>query len=87
MRLPGWTPRNDRDEVSICGTAVLGDGRSVGVHLTDLSMEGCRVVSTETLLIGQRLDLRVEGFDPGPVSVRWALNDTAGLRFEDGGRS
>ncbi len=87
MRLPGWIPRKDRDEVSICGTATLGDGRSVRVHLTDLSMEGCKVISTETLLIGQRLDLHVEGFDAVPVSVRWALNETAGLRFEDGGRS
>ena len=87
MHLPGWVPRNDRDEVTIYGTAVLGDGRSIRVHLTDLSMEGCKAVSTETLGIGERLDLRIDGFDAVPVSVRWAVNETAGLRFEDGGTS
>jgi hypothetical protein len=84
MRLPGWTPRNDRNDVSINAIAVRSDGREMRVRLIDLSMEGCRIQAADTPQIGERMRLYIEGFEDVSVSVRWSLDGTAGLRFEDG---
>ena len=83
MRLPGWEPRDYRRKTYMSGTLVSADGRAADVKVTDLSQKGCKVSSPEIWRIGARLVLKVDGFEPVPVSVRWALNNKAGLRFED----
>jgi hypothetical protein len=74
--------RSERCNVSMYGVVWLGDGRQFAVELTDLSAEGCKVTTAETLIIGTTVNLVIEGFDEVPASVRWALNGIAGLRFE-----
>lgn len=64
------------------GVIALGDGRQIAVELTDLSAEGCKVTTAETLAIGTSVTLEVDGFDDASASVRWALNGIAGLRFD-----
>ena len=86
-REPGWMSRNDRDGVLLAGTAVLSDGRQVVVQLTNLSREGCRIESEETLPIGERLTLHVEPLAGVAGSVRWSLAGKAGVRFEVGDRA
>ncbi len=83
-RPPGWISRDDRDAVILRGTAVLSDSREVSVRLTNISREGCRVESGESLRIGERLHLRIEALDGIAAVVRWSLEGTAGLRFEGG---
>ena len=83
-RLPGWISRNDRDAVLLSGSAELADGRVVDVQLTDLSKEGCRVQSAETLKIGEQITLNVEAIENVVAVVRWELCGTAGLRFVSG---
>ena len=53
--MPGWTSRDDREAVRLDGRAVLGDGREIDVRVTDLSRNGCRVESGETLRTGERI--------------------------------
>lgn len=83
-RLPGWISRADRDSVTLYGRAVLDEGREVDVRVSDLSKEGCRVQSDETLKIGERITLNVAPLDNVAATVRWELCGTAGVRFVDG---
>lgn len=83
-RLPGWISRADRDAVTLNGRAVLGDGREVDVCVTDLSKEGCRVQSRETLRIGDRITLNAAPLDNVSAIIRWELCGTAGVRFFQG---
>lgn len=83
-RLPGWISRADRDAVTLDGQALLGNGREVEVVVTDLSKEGCRVQSAETLGIGEQITLNVAPLDNIAAIIRWELCGTAGVRFIDG---
>lgn len=83
-REPGWMSRNHRDGVLLAGSAVLSDGRQIGVRLTNLSREGCRIESEETLRIGERLTLDAEPLAGVAGLVRWSLAGKAGVRFEVG---
>jgi len=66
------------------GRAVLGDGREVEVRVTDLSREGCRVESGETLRIGERITLSAAPLENVTAVIRWELCGTAGVRFVQG---
>ena len=77
-------PRDHRDAVAIGGIAVLSDGSQIGVRLTDMSRQGCKVESDETLRIGAPLVLHAGPLDGVSASVRWSLFGTAGVRFTDG---
>ena len=83
-RLPGWISRADRDLVSLDGQARLADGREVEVSVTDLSIEGCRIRSDETLRIGESITLNVAPLAGVEATVRWELCGTAGVRFVNG---
>lgn len=83
-RLPGWISRDDRDAVLLHGSAELADGRAVEVKVTDLSREGCRIESDETLKIGERITLNVEAIEQVPAIVCWELCGIAGVRFVNG---
>lgn len=83
-RMPGWISRADRDSVTLCGSARLGSGREVEVRVTDLSKEGCRVESGETLLIGDLITLNAAPLRDVPAIIRWELCGTAGVCFVQG---
>lgn len=70
--------------VTLNGRALLGNGREVDVCVTDLSKEGCRVSSEETLGIGERITLNVAPLDNVAAIIRWELCGTAGVRFVEG---
>jgi hypothetical protein len=70
--------------VRLDGRAVLGDGREIDVRVTDLSRNGCRVESGETLRIGERIRLRAAPLDNVAAVIRWELGGTAGVRFVEG---
>ena len=66
------------------GSARLGSGREVDVHVTDLSKEGCRVESEETLLIGDLITINAAPLRDVSALIRWELCGTAGVRFVHG---
>jgi hypothetical protein len=80
--MPGWVARDDRDEVSLSGSLRLADGRVIPVSVIDLSRAGCRVLSAETLPIGARVALNVAPVENLEGIVRWALQGSAGVRFD-----
>ena len=83
-RQPGWISRDERDQVLLDGSARLADGRVVEIKITDLSREGCRVQSDETLKIGEQVHLSAEAIQDVAAIVHWELCGTAGLRFTGG---
>ena len=80
-RVPGWVSREEREAVSLGGSATLADGREIAVQLTDISRDGCRVLSDETLGIGQQILLNVAPLTGVSGMVRWSLFGIAGIRF------
>ena len=83
-RVPGWIPRNDRDGVLLSGSATLPDGREIPISLTNLSRDGCRVQSDETLGVGEVIRINVEALEGVVGTIRWSLLGTAGVRFDAG---
>ena len=80
--MPGWVSRRDREPVTIAGTVLLPDGRSVPVTIRDLTPEGCRVECEETLPIAATVVVDF-GRSTGNAHVRWALGREAGLQLVD----
>ncbi len=70
--------------MALRGSAMLGSGREVEVQVTDLSTEGCRVESAETLLIGDVITLNAAPLRDVSAIIRWELCGTAGVRFVHG---
>ncbi len=80
-RQPGWISRNDRDPVSLSGSVRLSDGRELAVSVTDLSRDGCRIETAETLKIGEPITVTAAAVGTVDGTVRWSLFGTAGVRF------
>ncbi len=81
-RLPGMIPRTDRREVRIPAVTIRADGSRVQGSITDLSAEGCRLRSDETLAIGEHVLLEIPYRDQQSAQVRWSLMGEAGLAFK-----
>ena len=77
----GWISRDDRHSVDFNARVRLGDGRQVSARITDLSAEGCRLESIETLPIGARVTVTVNGVGDFEGLVRWSLLGNAGVRL------
>ena len=74
--------RSRGELVSVGGTIVPLDGRSVSVMIRDVSANGCSVASDEVLPVAQvvRLNRGSKGFE---AEMRWALVGAAGLQLKD----
>lgn len=82
QRLHGWIGRKDRKDVSIDAVVTRDDGSSTPVKLTNVSREGCRIDGENNLRIGEWLTLSIPEVGPVKAQVRWALADSAGMRFD-----
>lgn len=80
-RLPGWAPREDRNNVFIDATIRLCTGRIVPVTIVDVSQSGCKVRSLQTLSIGEIVQIEIPSYLPAVASVRWSVLGRAGLLF------
>jgi PilZ domain len=57
------------------------DGGQLAVVITDISARGFRLRTSETLMIGEKVTLRVEKYGDFPAQIRWALGHQAGGAF------
>ena len=57
------------------------DGNSIPVVVIDISREGCRLETDETLKIGEKVELQVPKYGNFPAQIRWALGKEAGAVF------
>jgi hypothetical protein len=80
-RKPGWSSRNDRTDVDFAGIVIRADGSHQAVQVTNISEDGCRIESDMQLSIGEWVTIRIPGHAQWRARVRWALMDSAGLKF------
>ena len=80
-REPGQIKRQPRVRVEHEGVLIDSEGVEIAVRVTDISREGCRLITDGTPMIGERVQLRVGRAGAVPAQVRWALGEEAGLRF------
>lgn len=80
-REPGQVKRHPRIRVEHEGVLIDSDGVEVPVKVTDISREGCRLITDGSPMIGERVRLRVGRAGEVPAQVRWSLGQEAGLRF------
>lgn len=80
-RTAGWVKRADRLPVHLTGLLHLSDGRKIGVVVTDMSAQGCKVSAHHLLPIGAIVQLLMPGQDLMPASIRWSMLGKAGLFF------
>ena len=55
--------------------------RRIAADLSDISAEGCRVVTQESLQRGDQLLILIEGLDPWPAHVVWVSFEGVGVEF------
>ena len=79
---PPQTPRRaERSDIS-CTVLIRRSGRqSYQTRATNLSMVGCKVEFVERPEVGERLWIRLEGFNGLEADVRWIDGFHAGLEF------
>ena len=78
-----WVKRN-RKATSLTGVAYRADGAWVRVHMSDLSYDGCRLLTEEEFDIGEPLTLVMSRMQHLKVQVRWVKHGQAGVRFLGG---
>jgi hypothetical protein len=78
-----WVNRN-RKRTSLTGVAYRSDGAWVRVHMTNLSYEGCHLLTDQPFDIGEALTLVMPRMRHLMVQVRWVKDGQAGVRFVQG---
>lgn len=79
-----WVKRADRKNTSVTGIAYRSDGSWTRVHMTNLSYDGCHLLTESPLDIGETLKLVMPGMQHLQVQVRWANETEVGVRFLQG---
>ena len=73
--------RATRIKLSEIAALELGDGRTVGVVVGDVSATGFKLESNEQLTVGMRVKLIMRRYDPVPAEIRWVEGHEAGAIF------
>ena len=74
-------PRPHRVGTSFAAILVDSDGGELSVEVIDLSSGGFRLRTDETLVVGEKVRLRVERYGEFPAQIQWAEGNEAGGRF------
>jgi hypothetical protein len=84
-RLPSeWIHRGQRKRASITGTAYRSNETAMRVHITNLSYDGCQLITEELLDIGETIRLTMPRMADTLAQVRWVKGEQAGVRFLQG---
>lgn len=76
--------REDRYQIVLLGHCSDGTGRRSSAEITDLSMHGCKVRTSPTLLAkNETVWIKLGSRDPLQGEVRWRKEDFAGVRWEN----
>jgi hypothetical protein len=73
--------RKDRHPVAVDAVVHRADGSKSSVRLTNFSDEGCRIEAANEFRIGERLQVAIPRMGQVKAQVRWALPDSAGVKF------
>lgn len=72
----------ERRPVTLTAFATRADGSASEITVVDVSFAGCGVISTTSLVAGERLSLSVANRGTVEAVVRWVDGARAGLSFE-----
>ncbi len=78
-----WVMRS-RKPASLTGVAYRPDGSWVRVHMTNLSYDGCHLITEEDFDLGEALTLVMPRMQHLKAQVRWVNDGQAGVRFLHG---
>lgn len=81
MNQPDFSDRPPRVAAMHDAILVDSDGGQLPVVITDISARGFRLRSSEMLVIGEKVLLRVEKYGDFPAQIRWAMGFNAGGAF------
>jgi hypothetical protein len=73
--------RSPRVQISLAAILVDSDGGELPVEITDLSSGGFRLRTTEALVAGEAVRLRVSRYGDFQAQVQWVKGHEAGGRF------
>lgn len=73
--------RRERRPVTLAAIADREDGSAIELTVLDISFDGCGVISTAKLVVGEQLTLSVVGRGCAAAVVRWVEGARAGLSF------
>jgi hypothetical protein len=79
-----WSGRPARRPTTHHATICLGDGREARSLVTNLSYDGCQLVTEAVLSVGETLVLILPGRGSIDAQVRWIADERAGVRFLTG---
>ena len=79
--LSEWIRRAHRNHASITGTAYRSDETALRVHITNLSYDGCHLITEDELDIGETITLVMPRMQKTQAQVRWVKDQHAGVRF------
>ena len=77
-----WSNRANRNRMSVTGVAYRSDQSWVRVHMTNLSYDGCKLLTDHPLDIGETVQLVMPRMQPINAQVRWTTGGEAGVRFQ-----
>lgn len=81
MTNPDFGERPPRVAAMHDALLIDSDGGQLPVVITDISARGFRLRTSETLMIGEKVTLRVEKYGDFRAQIRWALGYQAGGAF------
>jgi PilZ domain len=76
-----WKKRGNRNPSSVTGAAYRADGSWVRVHISNMSYDGCLILSGDPFDIGEALTLVMPKANHLRGQVRWSEGLRHGLRF------
>lgn len=73
--------RRERRPITLAACANREDGSMFSMTVVDLSFDGCGVICSAPLIVGERIFLSVVGRGSASAVVRWVEGTRAGLSF------
>jgi len=76
--------RSERPRVELA--AIVGhprSGRRFEAELSEISCEGCRVLTEESMGLGDQVLVTIEGLERWPARVVWMQGGSVGLEFHE----
>lgn len=79
-----WKKRGNRNPTSVTGAAYRADGSWERVHISNLSYDGCMILSGDPFDIGESITLVMPRTNQMSGQVRWVEGLKHGVRFVSG---
>lgn len=79
-----WLPRKERLRKSLTGVAYRSDGSWLRVHMTNLSYDGCHLLTDGSLDLAEAMTIVMPRMQHLKGQVRWVTDGQAGVRFLTG---